>query len=104
MSKKILNRSIYNRIIIIGNLTREPELKSLPSGQAVCKLGIATNRQFKNRQTGMQTQEVCFVDVDVWGPQAESCQKFLAKGRPVLVEGRLKYDSWQDAQGATRSH
>lgn len=93
----------YNRIIIVGNLTRDPELKQLPSGQAVCRMSIATNRQFKNRQTGMQTQEVCFVDVDVWGVQAESSQKFLAKGRSVLVEGRLKFDSWQDQQGATRS-
>lgn len=93
----------YNRIIIVGNLTRDPELKQLPSGQAVCRMSIATNRQFKNRQTGMQTQEVCFIDVDVWGVQAESSQKFLAKGRSVLVEGRLKFDSWQDQQGATRS-
>lgn len=93
----------YNRIIIVGNLTRDPELKQLPSGQSVCRLGLATNRQFKNKQTGAQTQEVCFVDVDVWGMQAESCQKFLAKGRSVLVEGRLKFDTWQDPQGATRS-
>ena len=93
----------YNRIIIVGNLTRDPELKQLSSGQAVCRMSIATNRQFKNRQTGMQTQEVCYIDIDVWGVQAESCQKFLAKGRSVLVEGRLKFDSWQDQQGATRS-
>lgn len=93
----------YNRIIIVGNLTRDPELKQLPSGQGVCRMSIATNRQFKNRQTGMQTQEVCYIDIDVWGVQAESCQKFLAKGRSVLVEGRLKFDTWQDPQGATRS-
>ncbi len=93
----------YNRIIMVGNLTRDPELKQLPSGQSVCRLGLASNRQFKNRQTGMQTQEVCYVDIDVWGPQAESCQQYLTKGRPVLVEGRLKFDSWQDPQGATRS-
>lgn len=93
----------YNRIIIVGNLTRDPELKQLPSGQSVCRMSVATNRQFKNRQTGMQTQEVCYIDVDVWGVQAESSQKFLAKGRSVLVEGRLKFDSWQDQQGATRS-
>ncbi len=93
----------YNRIIIVGNLTRDPELKQLASGQAVCRLGLATNRQFKNKQTGAQTQEVCFIDIDVWGMQAESCQKFLAKGRSVLVEGRLKFDTWQDPQGATRS-
>ena len=93
----------YNRIIIVGNLTRDPEHKQLPSGQGVCRLGIASNRQFKNRQTGTQIQEVCYVDVDVWGPQADSCNKFLQKGRPVLIEGRLKFDTWQDQQGQTRS-
>lgn len=93
----------YNRIIIVGNLTRDPEFKQLPSGQGVCRLAVASNRQFKNRQTGAMGQEVCYVDVDVWGPQAETCRQYLAKGRPVLVEGRLKFDSWQDQQGATRS-
>lgn len=93
----------YNRIIIVGNLTRDPEFKQLSSGQNVCRLGLASNRQFKNRQTGSMAQEVCYVDVDVWGPQAETCRQYLAKGRPVLVEGRLKFDTWQDPQGATRS-
>ncbi len=93
----------FNRIIIAGNLTRDPEYKQLPSGQGVCRLGLASNRQFKNRQTGTAIQEVCYVDVDVWGPQADSCQKFLQKGRGVLIEGRLKFDTWQDAQGQTRS-
>lgn len=93
----------FNRIIIAGNLTRDPEYKQLPSGQGVCRLGLASNRQFKNRQTGTAISEVCFVDVDVWGPQADSCHKFLQKGRGVLIEGRLKFDTWQDAQGQTRS-
>lgn len=93
----------YNRIIIVGNLTRDPEFKQLPSGQAVCRLGLASNRQFKNRQTGAMGQEVCYVDIDVWGPQADTCRQYLAKGRPVLVEGRLKFDTWQDPQGGTRS-
>jgi len=93
----------FNRIIIAGNLTRDPEYKQLASGQGVCRLGLASNRQFKNRQTDTQIQEVCYVDVDVWGPQADSCNKFLQKGRPVLIEGRLKFDTWQDAQGQTRS-
>ena len=93
----------YNRIVMIGNLTRDPEMKQLPSGQNVCRLGLASNRQFKNRQTGAQMQEVCFVDVDVWGAQAESCGQYLQKGRSILVEGRLKLDSWQDPQGGTRS-
>lgn len=93
----------YNRIIIAGNLTRDPEYKQLASGQAVCRLGIASNRQFKNRQSGDMVQEVCFIDVDVWGPQAESCRQYLQKGRPVLIEGRLKFDTWQDTNGQTRS-
>lgn len=93
----------FNRIIIAGNLTRDPEYKQLPSGQGVCRLGLASNRQFKNRQTGTSIQEVCYVDVDVWGPQADSCNKFLQKGRGVLIEGRLKFDTWQDQQGQTRS-
>ncbi len=93
----------YNRIVMVGNLTRDPEYKQLASGQAVCRLGLASNRAFKNRQTGAMVQEVCYVDVDVWGAQAETCRQYLAKGRPVLIEGRLKLDTWQDAQGANRS-
>jgi single-strand DNA-binding protein len=93
----------FNRVIMIGNLTRDPDYKQLASGQAVCKLGLASNRQFKNKQTGTMVQEVCFVDIDVWGPQAEICKNYLQKGRPVLVEGRLKFDSWQDQDGTRRS-
>jgi single-strand DNA-binding protein len=93
----------FNRIVIMGNLTRDPEYKQLSSGQAVCKLGLASNRQFKNRQSGSMVQEVCYVDVDVWGAQAESCRQYLQKGRGVLIEGRLKYDSWEDPEGKTRS-
>ncbi|MFA6263148.1 MAG: single-stranded DNA-binding protein [Candidatus Babeliales bacterium] len=92
----------YNRIIMMGNLTRDPELKQLNSGQSVCRLGLASNRQFKNK-TGAMVQEVCFVDVDVWGPQADSCRQYLSKGRAVLVEGRLKLDSWQENDGTKRS-
>jgi single-strand DNA-binding protein len=93
----------YNRIVMVGNLTRDPEYKQLASGQAVCRLGLASNRQFKNKQTGSMVQEVCYIDIDVWGPQAESCRQYLQKGRPVLVEGRLKLDSWEDQNGNARS-
>ena len=93
----------FNRVIIMGNLTRDPEYKQLASGQAVCRLGLACNRQFKNRQTGEMVQEVCFVDIDVWGYQAESCNQYLSKGRNILVEGRLKLDTWQDDSGQRRS-
>lgn len=93
----------FNRIIIVGNLTRDPEYRNLASGQGVCRLGLATNRQFKNKQTGSMIQEVCYIDVDVWGAQAESCRQYLQKGRSVLVEGRLKLDSWDDQMGQKRS-
>ncbi|MCF7800292.1 single-stranded DNA-binding protein [Candidatus Babeliales bacterium] len=93
----------YNRVIMIGNLTRDPDYKQLSSGQAICRLSLASNRQFKNKQTGMMVQEVCFVDIDVWGAQAESCNQFLKKGSSALVEGRLKFDTWQDNEGQKRS-
>jgi len=93
----------FNRIIIMGNLTRDPELKQLSSGQSLCRLGLASNRQYRNKQSGDLSQEVCFIDVDVWGSQAENCKQYLAKGRPVLVEGRLKFDTWQSTDGSTRS-
>src|SRR3972149_8419657 len=93
----------FNRIIMTGNLTRDPEYKQLSSGQALCRLGLATNRQYKNRQTGNMVQEVCYVDIDVWGAQAETCRQYLQKGKSVLVEGRLKLDSWKDNEGQNRS-
>lgn len=93
----------YNRVIIMGNLTRDPDYKQLSSGQSVCRLGLASNRQFKNRQTGQMVQEVCFVDIDVWGAQADSCNQYLQKGRAVLIEGRLKLDNWVDNDGQRRS-
>lgn len=93
----------FNRVIIVGNLTRDPEYKQLASGQATSRLPIASNRQYKNKQTGAMVQEVCYIDVDVWGAQAESCRQYLQKGRAVLIEGRLKFDSWKDNDGQTRS-
>ena len=92
----------YNKIIIIGNLTKEPNYKQLNNGQAICTLTIASNRDYKNKQTGALVKEVCFIDVDVWGPQAEHCRQYLQKGRPVLIEGRLKQDNWNDAEGKAR--
>lgn len=93
----------FNRVIMMGNLTKDPDCKQLASGQTVCRLGLASNRQFKNKQTGSMVQEVCFVDIDVWGAQAESCGQYLKKGSAVLVEGRLKFDTWQDNDGQKRS-
>jgi single-strand DNA-binding protein len=92
----------YNKIIMVGNLTKDPELRAV-GAQSVCKLNIASNRQYKNRSTGALSQEVCFVDVEVWGAQADTCKLYLQKGRSVLVEGRLKLDSWKDSDGNPRS-
>jgi single-strand DNA-binding protein len=96
----------YNRIIMIGNLTKDPELKQLSSGQAsgqmVCKLTLASNLQFKTQQ-GMLKQEVCYIDIDVWGAQANSCRQSLKKGSPLLVDGRLKLDTWKENDGQARS-
>lgn len=92
----------YNRIIMVGNLTKDPDLRSAGT-QSVCKLNIASNRQYKNKQTGNIVQEVCFIDIEVWGAQADSCKLYLTKGRPILVEGRLKLDSWKDTEGNTKS-
>lgn len=94
--------SSLNKVIMMGNLTRDPEFKQFGAG-GVCKLSIASNRQYKNKTSGDMVQEVCYVDIDVWGPQAESCKEFLQKGKPVLIEGRLKFDSWKDNEGQTRS-
>ena len=92
----------YNKVIMVGNLTRDPELRPVGSS-SVCKLNIASNRQYKNRNTGALTQEVCFIDVEVWGAQADTCKLYLQKGKSILVEGRLKLDSWKDAEGNTKS-
>ncbi len=83
-----------NKVFLIGNLTRDPEVRYTPSGSAVGDLGLATSRKFKG-QDGDFKEEVCFVSVTVWGRQAETCAEYLKKGRPVMVEGRLKYDDWE---------
>ncbi len=94
----------YNRIVLVGNLTRDPEYKQIASGQSMCRLGLSTSRSSTNRQTGNTTQEVCFIDIDVWGAQADSCRQYLSKGSSALIEGRLKFDSWDDQQtGQKRS-
>ena len=85
----------FNKVIIAGNLTRDPELRYTPKGMAVVKLGMAVNRTWKN-ESGESKEEVTFVDVDVWGRQAEVIAQYMRKGRPLLVEGRLKLDTWED--------
>jgi single-strand DNA-binding protein len=91
----------FNRVILLGNLTKDPELRYTPSGTAVTNLRLAVNSSFKG-QDGQRKEETCFVTVVVWSKQAETCNQYLKKGRPVLVEGRLIYRSWE-VEGKTRS-
>jgi single-strand DNA-binding protein len=93
----------YNRVILLGNLTRDPDVRYLPSGTAVASFGIAVNRVYNDRQTGEQKEEVCFVDITAFGRTAEICGEYLHKGRPVLVEGRLRYSAWETEEGQRRS-
>ncbi len=91
-----------NRVFLIGNLTREPELRYIPSGSAVASFTVAVNRVYKS-QTGEKKEEVSFVRVVVWGRMAEVCGEYLAKGSPVFVEGRLQSRSWDGPDGQKRS-
>jgi single-strand DNA-binding protein len=86
----------FNKVIIAGNLTRDPELRYTPKGTAVARITLAVNRTFTSGEGGEKKEEVSFVDVDVWGKQAEIISQYMKKGRPLLVEGRLKQDSWED--------
>ncbi len=88
----------YNRVIMMGNLTRDPVLRYLPSQMAVVDFGLAVNHRFRTK-TGEDREEVCFIDCSAFGKQAEVINQYCQKGRPLLVEGRLKYDTWEDKQG-----
>jgi single-strand DNA-binding protein len=92
-----------NRVIITGNLTRDPELSSLPSsGTSVCSLRIACNGRRKNNETGQWEDQPNYFDVTVWGQQGENCAKFLSKGRPVAIDGRLRWREWTSNEGQKR--
>ncbi len=88
----------YNKVIIAGNLTRDPELRYLPSGTAVANMRLATTRRYRGK-TGDMVDEVCFIDVQVFGRQAETCGEYLKRGSNVLVEGRLRLNEWESDQG-----
>lgn len=92
----------YNRVILLGNLTRDPELRYLPSGTAVSEIGLAVNDRRKNAN-GEWVEETTFVDVTLWSRTAEVASEYLSKGSPVLIEGRLKLDSWETNDGQKRS-
>jgi len=92
----------YNKVMLMGNLTRDPELKHTQSGAAVVNVGIAMNRKYKT-QSGDQKEEVCFVDLTAWGRTAEVMAQYLHKGSPLFVDGRLQLDSWETNEGQKRS-
>ena len=91
-----------NRVIITGNLTRDPELRNLPSGTAVCSLRVAVNTRRKDGTSGEWVDKPNYFDVTVWGAQGENCAQYLQKGRPVAVDGRLEWREWQDRDGNKR--
>jgi len=90
-----------NKVFIIGNLTRDPELRVTPKGTAICQFGIAVNRQFKD-ESGATRDETTFIDVEAWGKQGELVSKYLNKGSLAMVEGRLKLDQWEDKQSGQK--
>lgn len=92
----------FNRVYLMGNLTKDPELRYTPQGTAVANLRLAVNRKFKSK-TGELKEEVCFITAVVWNKQAETCNQYLHKGSPLFVEGRLQSRSWEDNTGAKRS-
>jgi len=94
---------MYNKVILIGNLTRDVELKYTPNGTAIAKFGLATNRTYKDTMTGENKQEVMFIDITVFGRSAEVANQYLKKGRRVLIEGRLVLEQWVDSTGQKRS-
>jgi single-strand DNA-binding protein len=91
-----------NRVVLTGNLTRDPELRSTASGMSVCSLRIASNTRRKNQATGDWEDKPNFFDVTVWGAQGENCARFLSKGRPVAVDGRLEWREWETQDGNKR--
>jgi single-strand DNA-binding protein len=88
-----------NRVVIVGNLTRDPEVRAMPSGSSVVELGVAVNHRYKNRQTDQWVEEPNYFTVVVFGAQGDACANYLSKGRPVAVDGRLRWSSWEDKGG-----
>lgn len=94
----------FNRVILVGNLCRDPQTKFTTGGTAICELSLAVNRQWVDKATNQKKDEVTFVEVTLWGRTAEIAGQYLAKGRPVLIEGRLTLDQWDDKEtGQKRS-
>ncbi len=93
----------FNKTILMGNLTRDPEIRSLPSGQTVTNFGLAVNETWTDKASGEKREEVCFVDVDAWGRQGEVVLEYFSKGKPILIEGKLKFRTWEADDGTKRS-
>jgi single-strand DNA-binding protein len=91
----------FNKVILAGNLTRDPELRYTPKGLAIAKIGMAINRNWTS-ESGEKKEEVTFVDVDAFGRQAETLAQYMKKGSPILIEGRLKLDQWDDKQSGQK--
>jgi single-strand DNA-binding protein len=85
----------FNKVYLMGNLTRDPEMRVTPKGTAICQFGLAISRSWKD-ESGQTREETAFVDIEAWGKQGEVISKYCAKGRPLFVEGRLKFDQWED--------
>ncbi len=92
----------FNKVILAGNLTRDPELSYTPSNTPICKFGMAINRKWRDQQGGMR-EETCFVDCTAFGRQAETINQYMRKGRPLLLEGRLQFSQWTNQEGQKRS-
>lgn len=92
----------FNKVMLMGNVTRDPQLKTLPSNTTVAEFGLAMNRRYKT-QAGEDREEVAFVDCAAFGKQAQVLNQYCTKGKPLFIEGRLKFDTWEDRAGAKRS-
>ena len=92
----------FNKVILMGNLTRDPELRVTSSGLSICKLGLAVSRYYTTKE-GEKKEETTFVDIDAFGRSAETISKYMRKGRPILIEGRLRLDQWESKEGEKRS-
>ena len=91
----------FNKVFLMGNLTRDPEVRYTPKGTAIATIGLAVNRVWTT-ESGEKKEEVTFVDVDVWGRQAETIGQYMSKGRPIFIEGRLKLDQWDDKESGQK--
>lgn len=93
----------FNKVILAGNLTRDPQLSTLPSGTTVVEFGLAINRKWRDQRTNEMREDTCFVDLRAFGRQAETLNQYMSKGSPLLVEGRLRFEQWEAKDGGKRS-